>query len=592
MDNSFEISNLKPDKPAFAFNRFLKWLVVLALIIAAIGVSFFLFNHSTFSPSKVELKINVPEEVSSGEKVNYQITYSNHNEKGIKDLQLTFFYPSDAVDVRNGQLISLQTENIKLDNLNPGEEKMVEFSAYLVGGRGDVKKARAVLSFYGEGVPSVFKKEATVLSNIISLAVSLTLVAPPNAVAGQDVTYILDYRNESQEDLSDLRFQFSYPDGFVPGQLPSQSVTPFLSSRKIFDLKSLKAGKGDRISIPGILQGKERDGKTISVILQRKVDEIYIDFEKSSANTVISTPPITVQVLVNDKADYQAQLGDELEYQVKFTNNTDVDIFGLMISAKLEGSMLDLNTIRGNGFFDSTARAVVWNASVSPLLNHLAPRQEGAVSFRVKVKNSFSSGATGVKDAVIKVSAHIETPTIPPGFDLMKLAADAQLTTKIGSLPSLSQKGFRQDIVFGGSGPVPPRVGQKTTYTVSWEIINIPSDILKARVKGTLPAGVVWENQSRVNGQQPVLSFNSNSREVVWPLETIPAGTGGQFPKYQAWFMVSFTPSGNNIGQLIQLVKDAFLEGQDGFTKQNILVKVGDVTTNDLIDFPGSGNVQ
>ena len=72
---------------------------------------------------------------------------------------------------------------------------------------------------------------------------------------------------------------------------------------------------------------------------------------------------------------------------------------------------------------------------------------------------------------------------------------------------------------------------------------------------------------------------------------TLPFGVGGQFPKYQGWFQVSFTPSSNNVGQPAKLIQDVFLEGEDSFTRQAILVKVKDITTGDLIDFPGQGSV-
>ena len=426
-DNQFKIRRLGPAKPSFDANRFLRWILVLALVVAAGGMGFFLFSRSSFSPGRVDFKINAPEEISSGEKVTYSIEYRNNNEKAVKNLHLSFFYPSEAVDIRDGQLTNLQTESVALDDLGPGQENKIEFSAYLVGGRGDIKKARAVLSFYGEGMPSVFKKETTAATNISSLAVALTLVAPPKAVPGQTVTYLLDYRNESSEDLSDLRFKFTYPNGFTPNKFTPSSF----SSKDTLDLKGLKSGEGERISISGILHGAEKDSKTISVMLQRKVDGIYIDFEKSSQETVLSTPPLTVQVLVNEQTKYSAKLTDELEYQIKFTNNTDKDIFDLTAFAKLEGTMFEFDTVQTNGTFNGSTRTVNWDASVSPLLNQLAPGQTGAVYFKVKVKDSFPSSGAGVKDSVIRVTARTETSMELPGWDLDDLSAEAELVTKI-----------------------------------------------------------------------------------------------------------------------------------------------------------------
>lgn len=405
----------------------------MALLVAVGGAGLFLFSRSSFSPGRVDFEIKAPEEISSGDKVTYSIEYRNNNEKAVKDLHLTFFYPPEAVDIRKGQLTLLQTESIKLDDLDPGQENKIEFSAYLVGGRGDVKKARAVLSFYGEGMPSVFKKETIASTGISSLIVALTLVAPPKAIPGQPVTYLLDYRNESEEDLADLRFKFDYPGGFTPNKF----LPDGFSARDVLDLKKLKAGEGDRISISGILRGTEKDTKTVSVVLQRKVDDIYIDFEKSSQETVLSTPPLTMQVLVNEQAGYSAKLGDSLEYQIKFTNNTDKNISSLTASAKLEGTMFDFNTVETNGTFDNSVRTVSWNGSVSLLLNQLAPGQTGAVYFKVKVKDGFPSSGTGVKDSVIKVTARTETSMTLPEWDLEDLSAVAELVTKITEAPGL-----------------------------------------------------------------------------------------------------------------------------------------------------------
>ncbi len=587
----FEITPLNfQSQPKMAGRKSKKWLVlvfVLALIFIAGGLILFFFYRSSFSEGGVEFKINGPVETSSGEKVSYEVEYSNNNKEMLRDLKLTFFYPPESVVVKDGQVSQFLTENIKLPDLGSGQSNKVEFSAYLVGDRGDIKKARSLLVYSPEKVRSTFEKEATLATNISSLAVSLTLVAPPNTVSGQEVAYLLDYRNESPEDLSDLKLKFAYPDGFSQTRTdPLPSVSP-----NIWDIKSIKSGEGKRISVFGTLRGSERESKQVAVVLQRKVDGIFIDYEKASSTTVISTPPLSTKISVNGKSNYIAQPGDELNYEIKFANNTDVSLLGITVSVKLDGSMFDLSSLLSDGFFESSSRTVTWNASVSPLLNRLAARQEGAVNFRVKLKSNFAGSGLGAKDFVIKVSAKAETATVPAGFDLEKLTAESELVTKIASLPVLSQTAFYKDETFGNTGPIPPKVNKKTFYTVLWEVSNSSGEFSKIRVKGVLPVGTNWENKARASGQLPAPSFKTGSREVVWDLGALPSGVGNQFPKYQAWFQISFTPSSNNVGQTIKLMQDTFMDGEDTFTKQAISVKVKDITTDDLVDFPGQGSV-
>jgi len=567
--------------------RWAKWLILFSVFLAVLGAVFFVLGRSSFSEGKVEFDIEAPAEISSGEEVVYKVKYANRNKTSLKDLKLSFFYPDDSVIIKKGVRSEFLTENLKLDDLGPSQEAVVEFPAYLVGGRGDVKKAKATLVYSPEGVRSTFQKESERGTNISALSVSLTLVAPPNVVSGQEISYILDYRNESQEDLSDLKLKFSYPDGFSITRL---SPVPSLA-KDTWEIKRLKPDEGQRITVSGILRGSERESKQVSVVLYRKVDGIFIDYEKSVSTTTISTPPLATKILVNDKTDYAAQLGGELNYQIKFSNNTNADLLGLTISAKLEGSMFDFSSLQSEGFFDGAARTITWNASVSPLLNRLSSGQEGAVNFKLKLKDSFPSGSLGAKNFVVKVSSRTETSTVPSGFDLDRLIAESEITTKVSSLPVLVQSALYRDQEFGATGPMPPKAGDKTFYTIVWEISNSSNDFSKVRVKGLLPVGVNWENKTRVSGQQSLPVFKSNSQEVVWDIGSLPSGLGGQFPKYQAWFQVSFTPSQLNVGSPVALLKNISLEGEDSFTKQAISIKVNDITSNDLTDFPGQGSI-
>lgn len=565
-----------------------KWFFILSGVFVVVGLAFFLLGRTSFSESKVELKINGPAEISSGGKVTYSIEYKNGNKQALQNLKLAFFYPPDSIVLKDGQISQFLTENIELADLGPDESGKTEFSAYLVGNRGDIKKANVLLVYSPESIRSTFEKESDLATNITSLAISLTLVAPPSAISGQELAYILDYRNESQEEFTDLKLKFAYPDSFSVSRF---SPLPTFG-QNTWEIKSIKPGEGQRISIFGVLRGSERENKPVSVILQRKVDGTFIDFEKSSSGTAISTPPLSVAIKANNRSNYIAKLGDELDYEISFANNSNIDLLGLTITVKLEGVMFDTSTLAGNGFFDGSAKSVIWNASSSPLLNKLASGQKGSVNFRIKIKENFAGGGFGgAKDFVVKVSAKAETPTIPEGFDFDRLGADAELVTKISSLPVLDQSGIYNDEVYGASGPFPPKANQKTFYTILWEVSNTSNDFSKTRVKGVLPAGVNWENKARVNGQQTIPVFKPTFREVVWDLGVLPAGTGNQFPKYQAWFQVSFTPSGNNVGQPASLIKNMFLEGEDSFTRQAILVRVNDITTNDLVDFPGQGSV-
>lgn len=595
-NNSFQVIPVEGVTPAYAsrgrrMRGFIYGIMALAVIFAAGGLGWFLWSKEpSFTEKNLEFTIEAPSETTSGEKVEYAVKFTNHNPQALTAVRLVFFYPSEAVVIKDGQLSSFLTEEVKIDRIEPGGSGQYSFLAYVVGERGEVKKATARLIFTPTEVRSSFEKETAVATTIRAWEVALTLVAPPNAVSGQSTSYLLDYRNESSQELSNLKLKFTYPDDFTATRFnPSPAA-----GNNTWVIKQIKPGEGNRIVVDGLLKGSERESKAVTVALQREVEGAWINYERATSSTIISTPLLSTSLTVNDQAgSYIAQLGEQLNYQIKFTNNSEVDLTGLTISAKLEGTMFDLSNLRSNnGFFDAGSKTVTWNASSSPLLNRLAPGQYGVVDFTINLKNTFPTSGLGAKDLVAKVSVKAETATVPPGYFSDTLTAQAESVAKIKSLPGFEQ--WLQSSAGGleGSGPLPPRVEQKTVYTVVWRMSNTSGDILKTVMKGVLPVGVEWADNARVSGQQALPSFKSSSREVIWDVGVLPSGTGSTAPKYEAFFQVAITPSAAQAGTTLPLIKNLTLEGEDGATRQVFVLQGRDLSTNDLADRPNQGTVE
>ncbi len=587
--------NLTPPlhRPFLRFGR-AKLIVIGVVILAVIALVFFFMGRGSFGEGRVELKIEGPKEISAGELVSYKIKYANNNKIPLSGVKLSFFYPPDAIVARDNNILNITNENFDLGELKSGESGEKTLTAFVVGDRGNIKTARAALTFKPSNLSSIFKKEASLATTITTLAVPLTLVAPPTAINGQNISYLIDYRNQSSEDLRDLRFQVRYPGGFKSSRYSPQP-TSRSQGQDVWAIPALKQGEGARITIQGALSGSERETKTISVVLQKKITtatgDNYVDFEKTEASSVIASPILSVGLTVNDSADYTAHAGDLLRYKANLKNNSDSAITGLNFSVRLDGSMFDFASVRSDGFFDSRASTIYWNGSTVPALNNLGANQSAAIEFEARLKSSFS-GSLGARESFVKATAHLETPNVPADLDMDKLTADGELVTRISSSPTFAQKVFLNDSVFGSSGPFPPKVNSKTAFTIRWNLVNPSSDLSSAKVTATLMPGVVWEERARVNGSQPQPVYNSGQRTVTWDLGTLPAGIGVTFAQYEADFQISITPSVNQVGGVVPLLKNVQFEGTDTFTKERILRTISDTSTSNISDSSASGNVE
>jgi len=111
-------------------------------------------------------------------------------------------------------------------------------------------------------------------------------------------------------------------------------------------------------------------------------------------------------------------------------------------------------------------------------------------------------------------------------------------------------------------------------------------------VTAILAPGVTWENQIRTNSGQPAVVYNSKTNAVTWDLGTLPTGAGINSPKYEGWFQISITPSVNQVGQPVQLLKSVRFDGADAYTTEKIARMIPDLSTMSVGDSNENGTVQ
>ncbi len=566
----------------------LKWLIVFAAGLGIIAALIFFYGGSSFSESRVNLSVDGPSQAAVGDEVVYKVKIENNTKTALHHLGLTFNYPDNSIVVQDGAVLNEATgvETVSEETLNPGEEKEYEYHAFLVGDRGNILVAKAHLDFDAGNLRSTFAKDASRATTITSLPVSLTLSAPPTASNGDSVTYTLDYRNDSQNSISDIKLLFDYPDGFSPKQFnpaPTQGNTGWTTT-------TLNTGVGKRISITGVLSGTEGQSKPVKVTLQRKINDEYIDYETASAITVVSSPLLNVSLVANDASGYISHPGDTLQYAVSYKNNSTFTLSGLTLTVLLDGNMYDFSSLdtRG-GFFDSSAKTITWNSTVVSAFNSLAPRQSGTVPFTVKVRQASGSGSGSL---FVHANAQLATPNVPTGIEGTQVVASADLVTKLTSQPTFTQSAYVTDPAFGSAGVWPPKANTETGITVHWKLTNPGNDLSGTKLTATLPLGVTWKNVTSVTAGQPQPTYNKNTSQLVWNIGTLPSGVGTQGGAYELVFQVSVKPSTTQVGQAVTVIQSPSLAGTDSFTKQSIVVSAPDVTTNTTVDQAGQGIVQ
>lgn len=571
--------------PRMKSNKTLKILIIAAALLFITAVGSLWLGGNSFSTNGVVITLEAVDRVTSGDEVVYTIKYRNNTNIELHDMKFRLFWPDDSLVLVDGSATTPESEGFEVASLAPGEEGSRELKAFLVGDKGTIKSARLHLVFEAGTLRSAFEKEVSASTTITDLPVTLTLVAPPTAVSGSNIQYILDVRNDSETDLADLRLELKYPDGFEPAQLQPQPS----QGKNIWSIATLKVGEGKRFRAEGVLSGNEQEAKTVEAVLRRNINGQYVDYVRTDAFTMISSPLLSVSIVPNDSRDYMSFAGDTLRYSITYKNNSRYSLLGLLLGVKLEGEMYDLSRLQvTGGFFDESSRTVVFDSAGSPALGALPSGGSGRVTFSVPLKAGLTGGG-GSGAFFVKATARLATTNVPAGLDISEVTALDSVITRISTQPSLTQSILYDSGL--GSGPLPPQVSQETTFTVRWQLTNPGNDVKNSTVTATLAPGVSWKGGSLavMGGSAPV--FDSNTSKVTWNIGTLPFGTGNGMPRYEATFQISIRPSSNQAGASPTLVNAATLDGTDGFTSQVIQVRLRDATTDSIEGHSGQGRV-
>jgi hypothetical protein len=178
---------------------------------------------------------------------------------------------------------------------------------------------------------------------------------------------------------------------------------------------------------------------------------------------------------------------------------------------------------------------------------------EGKVDFWIKLKEELGD----VKNPTLKNKIFISQ-------------AKQEFVTKIGSKLEIVQQGYFYDEVFGNTGPLPPTVGQTTTYTIIWRVKNYYSDVKDVKARALLPKNILLTGKIFPEEETSKFAYDSQSREIVWSVGDLEKGKGISEPGASIAFQISFIPDSSQKGQTPDLISEAKIEAEDAWTETTI----------------------
>jgi len=535
-------------------------LISLFLLVILGFIAFWYWRYAVFSKEILKLEILGPDSAKMGEEVTYTVKYKNNGNFALEKPKLIFELPEYSL-TEDSKLRFTQD----LDDIYPGEERSMEFKGRLLGKEEDTKTSHAWLTYIPHNLSVRYESSTTLTTKIDSVPITLTYDTSSKVEKGKEVAYAINYFSNVEYPLEDLSVKVDSVSGF-----DIKSSDPKSLDNIEWKLETLNKGQGGKIRIMGIVTAETGSHLNLAAKLGMWQGGVFIVIKEVSQDIEATQPQLLISQQINGNVNYVASPGETLSYQVFLRNIGSTPFNDLFVVAELDGSAFDLSTLQSlEGQVRAGDDSVFFDSRQISKLQRLSPKQEIQIGFQVKLKNTLdiSGGNISVKNTV--------------GV----LDVSQEFVTKINSQLDLTQGVFR--LTTNGIenfGPIPPKVGESTSYAIVWEIKNYLNNLKNVRVKATLTQNVSLVDNIFPESQAYNFSFDSKSREIIWSSGNLSSGSSNALT-----FQIVLSPTVFQLGNSAQLIGQATIFAEDEFTNATIQKTVPGVNTSLPDDRENSG---
>jgi len=546
------------------------FIIIAAVLVGALGIYY--YQKNIYSKDIIKLEILGPEETGLLEEVEYIVKYKNNGSTRLEEPELIFEYPKYSIPVGEDATRVTKDENELGGAIYPGEERTISFKARLLGKEGDIKSAKVSLSYKPKDLRARYESSTSFTTLMEKVPLTFEFDLPTNIESGKEIKFKLNYFSNANYPLSDLRILLDSPSNFE-----FVKSNPSSLDEKEWDIGLLNKADGGRVEITGKIMADVGEESILRAQLGSWYDGEFVLLKEAIKGISIIKPTLYITQNINNNPEFVVDPGDSLHYEIFFRNIGEDILTDMTLQITLSGSALDFNTLRTvDGQYEDGDNSILWDWRRVSDLQLISPQEEGKVEFWINTKSSWGINSTDDKNPEIKTKIYLSQ-------------VKEEFINKVNSKIEIVQKGLYEDEVFGNSGFLPPKVGETTTYTISWQAKNYFNDMKDVKVKAILPYRVRLTGQIFPEEAADKFTYDSNSRELVWNVGDLLVGQGILNLPPSIFFQVALTPDAAQKNQAAELISQVRITGMDQWT--NVNLESTDVGINTLLPNDLSINV-
>lgn len=567
---------------------FFYFLLFFSFIFIISYVAFNYFKNNRDISSVLELTVSAPAKVSLGEEFFYEINYKNLSNYTLNNINLNITYPENFILLEVYSIDKNENnKKWKIDSLGAKIGGKIKIRGKIINKEGANNLLSVKSDYEISGLSSSFNKDAFGSVSVGSLPFKVNNDYFSTILVGEEYPLKLSLKDFPFDKIDNFVVSFSGPENiFSIKNIENKNISSSdLLIEKInennFKISSSSSDIIDldfKYKISEKLNDQEKFSWSLKYIDENGKEFVF--FEKEE-NIEIIKSDLHLSLSINDSSsDFPVNFGDKLNYVIKYANKGDKSMKDLVIMVILDSNFLNWNSLKDLNNGKVSRKTVSWTFKEISNLKELNPGQEGEIKFSIDVAD-FKKIEFG-QNLEIKNYAQFSIGNISDFQEESERLSDNYSNTIINKINSdLSFKEevlyFNEDNIPVGSGPLPPVVGEKTSFKYYWTLKNSLHELRDIKIELPLPAYIIWENNFNINAGN--INFDPTNNKVIWTLSRWPLG----IDKINIDFDVSIIPTEAEYNKIIILSSGSNLEAIDVETN-SMINKRTEVKTSKLED--------
>lgn len=542
--------------------------VFFVLAAAAAWAGIIVFKpFGRFQGGGIAFSFSNPAPLKAGEEAVVTIGYENRERVPLGKVAVAVNLPPELAYVRADP--------------EPAEGRRWMLGNIAAKGSGEIKLAVLVrappgkevsIGVFANYVPGNFNSEFQSVGSyraaVEESALAISIDAPDDANQGDEVSWSVTYQNTGSQPLEKLVLRAEPSAHFKwIGAEPAPT-----SENALWHIDALSAGAKGTLTIRGAFTSEARGAEEFAVTGGWRADDGTLAALAEARRTInVLGGELKITRIVNGSPDPQSlNFGDTVRISLVYANQGTVPLkdvaFAMVFDpapVQSETSIIDWDTLVDEKNGKRDGNRIRWTRRVIPGLRELAPGAEGVIDLVVGLRDKpFTLDS---RDYRIALSVESTVGAIG-GKKVNRTVASSPLVFPLNSDAAFAAvaRYYNDDEIPVGTGPLPPKVGEATTFRIFWKVANSLHELKNLRISAALPDGVNWTNKMNVSAGE--ITYDPVGRNVIWTLNRMP----DTVPSVTADFEVSVIPSVSQVGAVLPLLGQTTLDADDSVAQSHL----------------------